>query len=398
MNNIGIIAEYNPFHSGHQYHIRQSKGRFPENQSAVVVIMSGHWVQQANCAITHKWDRAKMALEGGADLVLDLPTPWATASAEHFARGAVSLLEATGVVSFLSFGSELGDIRPFQALNAGLQRSEFSLLLKEALKSGCSYPVAQQQALEKLVGDSAKILEKPNNTLGLSYLSALDYYKSAIKPFTIPREGAGFHEMNHNYLYTSATDIRAKLQNQKWAETQAYLSKNASLLLQNKEYPHLSHCERGILGKIYAMSVEDWANLPDSGQEEGLSQRCYNVAKSAQTMEEWIENVKTKRYTHARIRRLLLRAYLGLTQEHCGGTPPYLRVLAMNQRGIALLREMKTKATLPILTKTAQIRQLSPECQRVFQQEVLSTDLYGLCFPTPPPRGLEWTQSPVVLP
>lgn len=396
MNTIGIIAEYNPFHSGHQYHIRQSRALFPGEDTAVVVIMSGHWVQQANCAIIHKWARAKMALDGGADLVIELPSPWATSSAEGFSRGAVSLLEATGVVSALSFGSESGDIRPFQALQLAMTREKFPLLLKEALQTGCSYPTAQQWALKSMVGEAAALLEKPNNTLGLAYLSALSYYKSPIIPWTISREGAGFHEVDQPYLYTSATDIRAKLQNQQWAKTQEFLSETTQNLLRNQEYPSLSVNERGILAKIYAMTAEDWALLPDSGQDEGLPQRCVKVAQSAQSLDDFIQGVKTKRYTHARIRRLVLRAYLGINQDQVKDLPPYLRILAMNQRGRSLLQQMKSTATLPIVTKTAQIHKLSPKCQAVFHQEVVCTDLYGLCFPTVPPRGLEWTQSPVV--
>lgn len=398
MNNIGIIAEYNPFHSGHQHHIQKSKNFLSQSQSSVVVIMSGHWVQQANCAILDKWTRTKLALEGGADLIIELPTLWATASAQRFAQGAVALLEATGLVTHLSFGSESGDISLFQELNQGLQHPDFKTKLKEELRPGCSFPTARQKALSHLVGIKAELLSKPNNTLGLEYLSAIDHYNSDISPFTIPREGAGFHDISPlaPQKHTSATDIRAKIMKNNWQDTHQFLSPFAQIQLQTKEIPSMCHCERAILSKLISMSLEDWTKLPDSGREEGLPQRCLKVAQTARSTEEFIANVKTKRYTHARIRRLVLWAFLGLTEEMIPEKPTYLRVLGMNQRGIELLHQMKATATLPICTKPAQIQNFSSECQDLFQKEVVFTDLYGLCFPSLPPRGLEWTQSPIV--
>ncbi len=393
MNHIGIIAEYNPFHSGHRHHIQKTREKYPD--SAVLVIMSGHWVQQANCAILDKWTRSKIALEGGADLVIELPSFWATSSAQGFARGAISLLDASSVVKYLSFGSESGNIELFHQIQKELEKEEFSTLLKEQLKTGCSYPKARQNALEQVLGEEAKILSTPNNTLGLEYLAALNHYNSPIIPFTIPREGAGFHQTGENLLHTSATDIRHRLQQNRWVETETFLSPMASNLLKNREFPSFTPVERAILGKIYAMSVEDWIKLPDSGAREGLPQRCYKVAQSAQSLSQFIEGVKTKRYTHGRIRRLVLRVFLGMEEAFPQKEPPYLRILGMNRRGCAVLQEMKQLATLPILTKTAQVNHFSQTCQDFFQKESIYTDLYGLCFQNPPPRGLEWTQSPV---
>lgn len=402
MTTIGIIAEYNPFHSGHRYQIEESIKTLSQTgeRAAVVVVMSGNWVQQGHCAIADKWTRAKIALEGGADLVLELPTPWATASAQRFARGAIALLEATAVVTHLSFGSEAGDLSSLLALSQGLEDPQFSTLLKVQLKEGTSFPSARQKVLEQLVGHHASLLSTPNNTLGLEYLSALHHHNSTITPMTIPRQGAGFHQQDFPKdappQHTSATDLRAKLHAGNWQDTQAFLSPIGEALLRQQDFPSFSHCERAFLAKLMSMTREDWAKLPDSGMGEGLPLRLEQVARTAQSMEEFVSKAKTKRYTQARLRRLVLWAFLGLTQDDCPDLPLYLRVLAMNKTGTQLLHRMKTTATLPICTKPAQIHSFSPPCQRLFEQEVRYTDLYGLCFPQIPPSGREWTQSPVV--
>ncbi len=391
MKIIGIIAEYNPFHSGHQYHIQESRKQFSE-ETAVVVVMSGHWVQQANCAIADKWKRTKMALSGGADLVIELPTLWAMSSAEKFARGAVSLLQGLGCVSHLSFGSELGDLTALYEVEKVLSQESFSPFLKEELKTGCSFPVARQRAVERILGESCEFLSRPNNILGLSYLEALTHLESDIQPMTVTRKGSGFHEISSEPLHRSATDIRAKLYEGRWGEAVDYLNDKGKGLLKDCPLPSLSDCERGMMAKIISMTAKDWGKLPDSGAGEGLPQRMEKYGKEARSVEEFLSLVKTKRYTHGRLRRLVLWAYLGL-QEECSA-PPYLRVLGMNSRGREVLQGRRN--TLPLCTKTAHIHDFSPECQRVFAHEVRATELYGLCFPEMPERGREWLEGPVL--
>lgn len=399
MKNIGIIAEYNPFHTGHQYQIAQSKAKFPGEEPGIVVIMSGNWVQQANCAICNKWERAKMALLGGADLVIDLPTPWATASAQRFARGAIFLLESTGIVSHLSFGSESGDISALETLKNGINSPLFSPFLKEELKKGGSFPKARQKVLEKLVGDSAQILSQPNHILGLEYALALDLYKSKITPFTIKREGAGFHALSQEKesKFLSATGIRGGIQTGNWDSIAPFLLEESVKYLKGRKIPHLRHCETILLYKIQTMSEADWASLPDSGGEEGLPQRCVKIALDCRSSVEFVERVKTKRYTHSRIRRLLLCAFLGITQDSLLDSPPYLRILGMNSKGKEILRHMKNTATLPILTNSGKINQTSQECQELFRQEVVFSKLYGHCHENGADFKEEGQQSPVIL-
>ncbi len=396
METVGIIAEYNPFHSGHRHQITQTRHHFPQN-CGIVVVMSGHWVQQANCAIADKWTRAKLALEGGADLVLELPTPWATASAQRFARGAIGILIGTGIISHLSFGSESGNLASLQQVESTLRDESYGVLLKQQLKSGCNFPVARQKAVAQLLGTESQILESPNNILALEYLSALHFFNSTITPLTIPRQGSGFHTLTtgDKPIHTSATDLRAKIHQGNWTDTQNYLSNDAQALLQAQEIPSLSLCHRGILAKISSMSLSDWENLPDNSPQEGLPHLLWKCGKSAQSVEEFLSLAKNKRYPLSRLKRLLLWAFLGITRDNTPISPPYLRILACNPTGQALLQEMKTKASLPLLNKPSQIKHFSKECQSLFAQEVIYTDLYGLCFPNILPRGLEWKKSPV---
>ncbi len=404
MKKIAIIAEYNPFHSGHQYHISQSKqALWDKEDAAVIVIMSGHWVQQANCAITDKWTRATMALEGGADLVIELPTHFATASAQGFARGAVALLEGTAVVDYLSFGTEAGTLEGLSAIQEVLETPQYRQHLKTQLKTGDSFPRARQNAVAQILGETSLLLSSPNNILALEYLTALSHFNSNIKPLTIERKGSGFHciRQGERPPHTSATDLRSKLYEGNWADCEPYLSSTAMTLLQQQKFPSLQYCERVLLAKLATMTAEDWAKLPDSGSGEGLPNHLAHSANKAQSTEEFLLLAKNKRYPHARLRRLLLSAFLGITKESTPPHPEYLRILAMNQKGRGILQEMKAKSNLPLITKTANIHKSSPQCLSSFQKEVVFTDLYRLCFPelSPKaiPKSMEWLRSPVVV-
>ena len=184
MHTIGIIAEYNPFHSGHQYQLDEIRNTFGRD-CAVVCVMSGNWVQRGDAAITDKWNRALMALQGGADLILELPTLWAASSAETFARGGVSLLDATGVVNTLCFGSESGTLAPLEQVVSLLETTEWQDALRVYINRGLSFPVARQKAAGDLLGDNANCLRSPNNNLAIEYLRAMQTLDSSMTPYTI---------------------------------------------------------------------------------------------------------------------------------------------------------------------------------------------------------------------
>lgn len=372
MTAAGIVAEYNPFHAGHGYHIAQTRQRLGAD-TAIVCVMSGSWVQRGDCAVYDKWTRTRMALAGGADLVLELPTVWALSSAESFARGAVSVLAAAGVVTHLSFGSECGDVDKLRQTAACLDSPAFSAALGRQTGSGLPFAVCRQRAAAELLGeDPAALLEGPNNNLGVEYLRALRALGSGIRPLTVLRAGAA-HDGGGHPAYPSASFLRKQLRD-RGGETIA----------------NLEHCERAILARLRTMTAAEWEKLPDAGTAEGLPHRLERAGRACTGLEEFYTIAKTRRYAHARLRRLALWAFLGLTAADRPRQPPYLRVLGLTRRGRQVLREMKSLAAAPILTKPAHIDRLGPEARRLFALEERCTNLYGLCFPTPRAAGEEY--------
>ena len=383
METAGIVAEYNPFHRGHAWHIAETRRRLG-GDAPVVCVMSGHWVQRGECALADKWLRAALALDRGADLVVELPTPWAMASAESFARGAVSLLAATGVVDVLSFGSETGELAPLEEAAAALDAPDYPERLRAALGRGLSFPAARQEAA------GAACLSAPNNNLGVEYLRSLRALGSTIRPLTVPRQGAG-HDGPAAGGFASASELRRLLRAGRGEEAAPYLTAPWS-----GELADMQHIERAVLARLRTMGEGDWAALPDGGGAEGLPSRLAKAAREAVSLEDFYTRAKTRRYPHARLRRLALAAFLGLRAAERPAAPPYVRVLGLGGRGRALLRRMKDTCPLPVIVKPAQARELDGPARTLFESEARYTDLYGLCFPAPRPCGAEWIHSPVV--
>lgn len=392
MPTIGIIAEYNPFHSGHRHHIQSIRRTFGAD-SAVVCAMSGNWVQRGQPALADKWTRARLALAQGADLILELPTLWAAASAESFARGGVGLLAATGVVEVLSFGSEAGDLAPLQQAAHCLHSPAWRTELRRGLDKGRSFPAARQAAAAALLGPGADCLGQPNNNLGVEYLLAIRALGAKLTPHTILREGAGHDQPTGDAAHASASFLRERL----LAGTEdlsPYLSHHEQKLLR-ADPADFSYCPRAVLARLRTMSETDFARLPDCG--EGLSNRLYAAVQTADSLEALYRLVQTKRYPLARVRRLVLWAFLGLTAADRPAAPPYLRVLGFTHRGQALLRAMKTTAALPVLVKPAHAAKLPAHAQRLFALEARCTALYDLCrrdFGKTKGKN-EFTQNPV---
>lgn len=383
METAGIVAEYNPFHRGHAWHIAETRRRLG-GDAPVVCVMSGHWVQRGECALADKWLRAALALDRGADLVVELPTPWAMASAESFARGAVSLLAATGVVDVLSFGSETGELAPLEEAAAALDAPDYPERLRAALGRGLSFPAARQEAA------GAACLSAPNNNLGVEYLRALRALGSTIRPLTVPRQGAG-HDGPAAGGFASASELRRLFREGRGGEAAPYLTAPWS-----GEIADMNYIQRAVLSRLRTMGEGDWAALPDGGGAEGLPSRLAKAAREAVSLEDFYTRAKTRRYPHARLRRLALAAFLGLRAAERPAAPPYVRVLGLGGRGRALLRKMKDTCPLPVIVKPAQARELDGPARTLFESEARYTDLYGLCFPAPRPCGAEWIHSPVV--
>ena len=373
MKIVGIVAEYNPFHAGHAYHIAQTRRLVGE--CAVAAVMSGNFVQRGECAIADKWARARAALDGGADLVLELPTVWAASSAERFARGAAELLAASGAVDFLSFGSECGDADKLRQVAACLDSPAYRAELRQFLDRGLPFAVCRQAAVTELLGEElAGLLSLPNNNLGVEYIRALNALNSDIQPVTVPRVGAG-HDGGGHEAYPSASHVRGEM---------------LAGRLPADNPASLKFAERAVLARLRAMTLSDFEALPDSG--EGLASRLYDAVRQALSLDELYDLAKTKRYAHARIRRMVLWAALGLRESDRPEHPPYLRVLGFNERGREVLREMKERAALPVITKPTHGKDIP-----LLELEACCTDFYALCREKAGPCGAEWSTSPIIM-
>ena len=413
----GIAAEYNPFHTGHAGQIARTREALGED-CAVVAVMSGSWTQQADCAIAGKWTRARLALMGGADLVLELPTVWACSSAESFAQGAVSILEAAGVIDALSFGSECGETGALERAAAALDSPDYPAALRPFLDQGLPFAAARQRAVEALAGEEiGGLLRRPNNNLGVEYIRALNALGSSIRPMTVLRSGADHNEAvslfvkgslsreEQNRLFwqahpvLSASSIWMHLMDGEWDLMEPYLPAGGRAVLEGNtvSLPALEKLRWAMLARARTMAAADWAALPDSGGAEGLPRRLEKAGRTCTSLDEFFSLAKTKRYTRARLERLLLWAFLGLTAADVPERPPYIRVLGFNSRGREVLKAMKRAARLPILTKPAHARELDGPGRRLFELEARCTDLYGLCLEHVPAPGQEWTQGPVIL-
>ena len=401
MQTAGMIIEYNPLHYGHLYLIRRIREQLG-TETAVIGVMSGNFVQRGDFALVRKHARAKAAVASGVDLVLELPLPWAVASAERFADGGVQALEATGVVTHMAFGSECGDASALERVAGCLLSSEYEEALRGRLGEGASYAACRQAAVEQLLGSAdAAILESPNNILGVEYCKALLRRKSDIRPLTVSRAGAGYHDVSAEQELPSATSIRALLTQ---GEREAALERMPEAMRTAYEAEERcgrapvfrERCERAMLARLRSMSEADFAAL-DEGNE-GLYRRLYEASRKATSVEELLDLAKTKRYAYTRLQRMVLWAYLGLCPSEFPAEVPYLRVLAANSRGREVLARMRKTASLPVLTKSADVRQLSAEAQRLFELEVRATDLYTLAYPdlTAADGGAEWREGPVI--
>lgn len=399
---VGIVAEFDPFHLGHQWLIGEVKQRLPH--LGVVCVMSGHFTQRGTAASLDKHARAEMALRGGADLVLELPVLWSASSAETFARGGVQCLLDTGVVEFVAFGSEDGDFKRLGPVAEALDSPQFQHLLKEGLQEGLSYAAARQQAIEQLLGDKADCLATANNNLGVEYLRALNYWrKPEVKAATFRRQGAGHDSGETDSPMVSASLLRRWMAQKDWNALEQSLPEESWKVLRERiqrgEGPaSLERCQLAVLARLRSMTQEDCRQLPD--WEEGLAKRIRNAAQESVTLAEFYDKAKTRRYPEARIRRMALWAFLNLKASDRPDRVPYLRVLGCSERGRAILKAMKKRSDLPILTKPGQIRKLDETAQRVFELECQATDLWRLCLPETGCRmgNQEWLRGPVVLP
>lgn len=394
----GIVAEYNPFHNGHKYQLQKSVEM--GELTHTVAVMSSNYVQRGEAAIVSKWARAEMAVKNGIDLVIELPTLWSTSYAQRFAEGAVSLLDALGCVDTLSFGSESGNIDELIACKNAINSEEVTERLRENLDVGLSFATARAEALRSVCGNRFfDILDGANNTLGIEYLNALDRFGSKIEPMTIQRKGASHDSFMRSDNFASASDIRRMIRvNDK--EWENYVPLSVSEVYNREASDGKAPClneklEFSILCCMRQLSAEDIGLSPDVS--EGIEYRIHEAALKARNLDELYSLAKTKRYSHARIRRIVLHAFMGFVADDYKGNPPYIHVLAMNDKGKEILKEAKEKAKLPIVTKASDFDELDEYGRHVFSLEDMCTDVFSLSSPAILPCGREKTNGIVVL-
>lgn len=398
MRTAGIISEYNPFHRGHAWQLGELRRRLGA-ETAVVCAMSGSFVQRGDFAVMRTHARAEAAVRGGADLVLELPLPWAIASAEGFAAGGVGVLAATGAVDTLVFGSECGDTETLKAVAAALESESFAAYLRQGLQEGVSFAAAREAAARKLLGEKAAVLAQPNDILGVEYCKAIARQAAALMPLALPRRGIG-HDGGAAEGFASASHIRELLINGGSADE--FLTPESAAICARecaagRAPVTMANAERAILARLRALTEADFAACDSGG--EGLYHRFYDAVQRETSIEDILAAAKSKRYAYARLRRLLLAAYLGVTPEDTPQRVPYLRVLACNARGREVLKTMKTTAAAPILTKSAQVRRLDAGAQRLFALTARAEEQYVLAYPdlAAAKPGSAWTTDPVIL-
>lgn len=394
----GIVAEYNPFHNGHKYQLLKSVEL--GELTHTVAVMSSNYVQRGEAAIASKWARAEMAVLNGIDLVIELPTLWSTSYAQRFAEGAVSLLDSLGCVDMLSFGSESGNIDELIACKNAINSEEVTERLKENLDIGLGFASARAEALRAVCGNKFfDILDGANNTLGIEYLNALEKLGSDIVPMTIRRKGAHHDSIITSENFASASEIRKTLRegNSGW---ESYVPSTVADIYNREAADKKAPClneklEFSILCCMRQLSVEDIALSPDIS--EGIEYRIHEAALKARTLEELYSLAKTKRYSHARIRRIVLHAFMGFVADDYKGNPPYIRILAMNDKGKEILKAAKETAKLPIVTKASDFDELDDYGRHVFSLEDMCTDVFSLTSPVILPCGREKTNGIIVL-
>ncbi len=371
----GIVCEYNPFHKGHLYHIRKTK---EAGADFIVCAMSGNFVQRGECAYADKWTRAEAAVLCGADVVIDLPVPWACASAENFAKGSVGLLSDFGI-DMLSFGSECEDAELLKRCADALDDEKVASLLKVKMSTGLSYPAALCEAVGELYGEREKeVLSSPNSTLATEYIRALNKISSDVRLLPVKRKGSGHDSEEIIGNTASASKIRSF---ESFSEAVNYMPEKVCELIgeafNEGNGPYMVKTgERAVLSVLREMKKEEYSfYVTDSS---GLANRIYDAVQTADSLESLYEKAKSKNYTLSRIRREVINLFLKIPSDMSKEKVPYMRILAVSNRGITLLGKAKTNSTVPVITRHSEASVLSGRGKEVYELQCASADKFGL--------------------
>lgn len=386
-----ITAEYNPFHKGHRWQLEQVRAA---GASHVAVVMSPDFTQRGTPAIFPKRLRAQAALQNGADLVLELPVCYALAGAQRFAFGAVQLAAAMGCVDLLAFGAENADLLQLRQACTALQQEEVNQNIRQLLPSGITFAKARERAVAAVYGEeTALLLQKPNNILAIEYLCQLEKLPDAhIQPLVLGRIG-NTHDGEPVGEFASASFLRGLMLEGRWEQAQQYLPQNVWQLYrqaqQDGQFTDLQLGERAVLSALRRMEQKEMAQLADLS--EGLENRLYRASREACSLEQLYAAVKSKRYPLARVRRLVMNAFLQLPAQMQMLPPPYLRVLGMNERGKQILSAMKKTASLPVSTSLMKLARSTQAARQWAQVEAAACDQYSIFCQQIQASGSDWS-------
>ena len=406
---LGIVCEYNPFHNGHLYHLEELKKITGSNYS--IAIMSGNFTQRGSTAIIDKWSRTETALKAGIDLVIELPTLYAISSAENFADGAIHILDSLKIVDYVGFGAETSDIDVLDNIADVLYNEPraYKTLLSHELNKGISFPKARENALLIYLNNIRKyvnVVSAPNNILGIEYIKALKKYKSIIKPVSIVRFEAGHNDLSYHSNIASGTTIRNIIKNGNFDILRRLVPESTySILMDNIKQTHivpdLSVFEKQIFYNLRKMSIEEIRELPDV--TEGLEFSIKKAANSCNSIYEFLNIIKSKRYTSTRLQRILLYSLLGITKkdmELSKKVTPYIRVLGLNNKGKFMISEIaKANPKLEIITSVKRFLDNSnnKNLKTMLNKDIFATDVYTLGFTYDSCSNLDFTKKLITI-
>ncbi len=382
MNLIGLITEYNPFHNGHAYHLHRAKEK--TGADGTVVVMSGNFVQRGTPAIFNKWMRTEMALQGGADLVLELPAIYATASAEIFALGAVRVLSGLGCINEIVFGSESGEMAGLEDVAHLLHKESdaFKEVLKHELSKGYPFPKAREKALREHFSVH-NLPSLPNDILGIEYIKAGLRTNAKVRFNTIKRLESQYHDTDVQKKLSSATAVRKAFFEGRVKEAKSAVPAATYDMLLNKGQRAVSP-EALYPLLMYKLRTESHLRLSEiQDMSEGLEHRILDAAQRASSYTDLVDRVKTKRYVRTRIQRVLLNTLLGIDSTfmkaitHDEGAV-YARVLGFNDTGRSIMKHMRKVSQIPVITNVNKCSLSQANAEKMLSLDFRATDVYSI--------------------
>lgn len=405
---VGIIAEYNPFHNGHYYHMQKAKQE--ANADYCIAVISGNFTQRGDVSIANKWAKAYMAICGGADLVIELPTIYSVSSAENFANGAIKILDSLKIVDSFAFGAEANDLATLNNIANVLNEEPkgYTNILNHELKKGISYPAARENAIMMYLNDIkryANVMGNPNNILAVEYLKALKNQKSKLTPIMIKRQKVYYNEHRIVDGYASATGIRELLKNKEYSDVSKVVPRSTYQILgqqanNGRMILSLEKYQKEIIYALRKMTVEEIAELPDVS--EGLENSIKNAANNCNNLTELINGIKSKRYTQTRIQRILIYALLGINKkmmENSKKIIPYTRILGFNSKGKMLISEIMNKnPKINMITSVKKYMDQNKNKQlaEMLNVDIFATDVYTLGYDYDSKANLDFTNNMII--